>query len=51
MTDRVSVPTPDIARWIAAGWAVVHPDFDRANHTLLRWAGTGEPREPCTVAQ
>ncbi len=50
MTDSVSVPTHDIARWIAAGWAVVRPDFDRANHTLLRWAGSGEPREPRTEA-
>lgn len=48
MTDRVSVPTDQatIDRWIAAGWAVVSPDFDRADRTLMRWAGIGEPREP-----
>lgn len=48
MTDSVSVPTDQatIDRWIAAGWAVVCPDFDRPNHTRLRWAGIGEPRSP-----
>lgn len=46
MTDIVSVPTQDIARWIAVGWAVVCPDFDRPNHTRLRWDGVGEPRQP-----
>jgi hypothetical protein len=46
MTDRVSIPTSQIGRWIAAGWSVVRPDFDRPNHTLMRWAGVGEPREP-----
>jgi hypothetical protein len=46
MTDSVSVPTSDIMPWIAVGWSVVCPDFDRPNHTRMRWAGVGEPRKP-----
>jgi hypothetical protein len=48
MTDRVSIPTDQatIDRWIAAGWAVVCPDFERPNHTLMRWDRAGEPVQP-----
>jgi hypothetical protein len=46
MTDSVSVPTADIMPWIAAGWSVVCQDFDRPNHTRLRWDGIGEPQQP-----
>jgi len=46
MTDRVSVPTSEIERWVAVGWSVVCPDFDRPNHTHMRWTGLGEPRSP-----
>lgn len=43
---RRSVPTNDIVPWVTVGWAVVCPDFDQPDYTVIRWTGTGEPREP-----
>lgn len=48
MISPHSVPTSSatIDRWIKAGWAVVCPDFDRPDRTIMRWAGLGEARRP-----
>jgi hypothetical protein len=48
MTSRHSVPTDPVIidRWIAVGWTVVCPDFERPNHTIMRWSGSGDPRKP-----
>jgi hypothetical protein len=48
MTSRHSVPTDPaiIDRWLSVGWAVWGPDFDRPDHTVMRWAGIGNPRRP-----
>lgn len=48
MISPHSVPTDPamLDRWIKAGWAVVCPDFDRPDRTIMRWTGLGEARRP-----
>ena len=43
---RKSVPTEDLERWCAAGWAYVMPDFDKANHSKIEWLSDKAPVEP-----
>lgn len=49
--NRRSVPTSDIDAWIDAGWSYVCPDFDRPNHSIVKWQRTGEPQQPREAAQ
>lgn len=46
---RKSVPTSELERWYACGWAYVMPDFDNAGHSKIEWLSTKAPVEPSTA--
>lgn len=44
---KQSVPTDDLERHWAVGWAYLMPYFDKPNHSIIEWLSEKIPVYPC----